>query len=139
MTPLGWTILAYTAASAAATAALLLRPRLAARRARREQAARAHLAHLRAAGTRALGPGAEFLQLLAEHPELTRDQEDDVEPRRVLDDILVAARRRDPWLIALIAALQIAVIVAALTWLHRHPEPAPAAPPATTTTRPMEA
>lgn len=65
-------ILAYLAASAAAVAALLLRPHLAARKARREQAARAHLAHLQAQAA-ALRPDAAFWQLVAEHPELTRD------------------------------------------------------------------
>ncbi|MEU6781456.1 hypothetical protein ABZ912_19810 [Nonomuraea angiospora] len=137
MSPLGWTAL-YLAASAAATAALLLRPRLAARRARREEAARAHLAHLRAEGTRALGRDAEFLQVLAEHPELTGDEVPDVEPRHLLDGILAAARRRDPWLIALICVLNLLVIAAALAWLNRHPEPAPPPAPAATT-RLMEA
>lgn len=72
MSPLGWTVVAYIAAAAAAAAGLLLRPRLARRRAQREQAARAYLATLQAQA-RALRPDAEFWQLLAEHPELTKD------------------------------------------------------------------
>lgn len=55
----------------------------------------------------------------------------------MLDDLLAAARRCEPWLIALIGVLQLLIILAALAWLHRHPEPVPAPAP-TATTRPME-
>lgn len=50
-------------------------------------------------------------------------------------ELRAAARRGDPWLIALIAGAALAALIAALAWTTAtdHP-PAPA-----TTTRPMEA
>ncbi|TDD45413.1 hypothetical protein E1286_24150 [Nonomuraea terrae] len=47
----------------------------------------------------------------------------EVEPRPVLPDILAAARRCEPWLIALIVALQLAVLVAAIAWFTSRPGP----------------
>lgn len=49
----------------------------------------------------------------------------DTEPR---PGLLAAARRYDPWLIALIVALQVAVITAALIGLAHQPEPTPPTP-----------
>lgn len=71
--------------------------------------------------------------------EALRDEVTDVEPRHLLPDILAAARRCEPALIALIAALQLTVLVVAVALVTQYdtspaavptprPQPAPTAP-----------
>lgn len=55
----------------------------------------------------------------------TRQARHEVDPLPVLAGILAAARRCEPWLIAFLAILQLALITIGLAALTHRPEPPP--------------